>query len=88
MALLLGAAAAKAAYDYGPAIYSGLKNEAKVLKHSKKHGLAKLGQGFSSFGEGVLDSITGGEVGGYMPEPECQFAPAAVHRAIHSRQRA
>ena len=48
MALLLGAAAAKAAYDYGPAIYSGLKNEVKTMKHSKKHGLAKLGQGFSS----------------------------------------
>ena len=54
MALLLGAAAAKAAYDYGPAIYSGLKNEVKTMKHSKKHGLAKLGQGFSSFGEGIV----------------------------------
>ena len=50
------------AITFGSALYNGFKNEYTTMQHSDKKGLSRLGQGFKSFGKGVVDSFEEGGV--------------------------
>ena len=52
------------AFTVGSGLYGGFKNEYNTMSHSDKTGLARVGQGFKSFGKGFVKGAIGFEEGG------------------------